>query len=70
MPCLIHRGQPLPCSLCALEDRLPDLDDNQLDSIAVYIEQIPDRRALTGQLQGDALHIAALVRELARKLAA
>jgi hypothetical protein len=70
MTCLIHRGQPLPCSLCALAERLPDLDDDQLDAIALHIERIPRPSATNRHTQGDVLHIADLLRELARKLAA
>lgn len=77
MSCLLHRGNALPCPLCELEGRPPDLSDWptgagrwRLEAQARYLERLTEQVAMTGQLQGEALHIASLIRELARKLAA
>lgn len=77
MSCLIHRGESLPCHLCALESRLPDLQDWpsdagrwRLEAQARYLERLTEQVAMTGQIQGETLHIAHLLRELAKKLAA
>lgn len=70
MICLKHRGERTPCALCELEARLPTLYDGELAAIASYLEHIPEQQPLTGQIQGECLHIAGLIRELARKLAA
>jgi hypothetical protein len=59
-----------PEEIAAFEARLPDLSESRLEAQARFIERLPERHAMTGELQGDAFHIASLIRELARKLAA
>jgi hypothetical protein len=66
-----HPGEETPCVLCEFESRLPDLDGEcRLEAQARYIERLPERYPMTGEEQGEALAIAALIRDLARKLAA
>jgi hypothetical protein len=68
--CPLHRGSPMPCTLCQLEARLPELHDHRLRAIARYVESIPDRVALSGKLQGRCLVIAGELKELAGLLEA
>jgi hypothetical protein len=69
--CQQHRGESLPCWLCQLEERLPDESvGDRLAATAAYIERLADRYPLTGSVQGEVLHIADKIRELAAKLAA
>ena len=56
--------------LDALEARLPQLAPPQLPAIAAYLESIPRLHALTGELQGEVLHLAGRIRELAQTIAA
>jgi hypothetical protein len=66
--CAAHRGQSVPCALCALERRMPDLGEWRLEAQAQYIERLTQRVPMTGQVQGEALHIASLLRDLAKKI--
>lgn len=69
MSCPVHR-QPQPCFVCALEERLPSALPEQLSATAAFMEALPQRYAMTGELQGEVLHIAAEIRGLADLLAA
>lgn len=70
MTCPKHRGAELPCFLCQLEARLPELHDHRLAAIARYVESIPDRVPLSGELQGRCLVLAGELRELSDLLRA
>ncbi len=70
MTCPTHRGADLPCALCQLEARLPALHDYRLGAIARYVETIPDRVPLSGELQGRCLVLAGELRDLAGLLEA
>ena len=60
-----------PAEVAALEARLPDLDRHErLPAMARYVEQLPDRFALAGEIQGECLDLAHRIRELSKKLAA
>jgi hypothetical protein len=63
--CQVHRGADLPCAFCQLEARLPELHDHRLAAIARYVETIPDRVPLSGELQGRCLVLAGELRDLA-----
>jgi len=69
MNCPVH-SQPQPCFVCALEERLPNSLVAQLCASAAFMEALPVRYALTGEIQGEVLHIAAEIRGLATVLAA
>jgi hypothetical protein len=57
--------------LATLKARLPELGGTwRLEASARYIERLPESLTLTGDLQGEALYVASLIRDLARKLAA
>jgi hypothetical protein len=61
----------MPCALCELEARLPDLHDHRrLAAIARYVETLPDRLPLSGELQGRCLVLAGELRDLATLLEA
>jgi hypothetical protein len=66
--CSIHRRQAVPCSLCAMEERIGAPPESRLGAMASYLEKLTGRLPLSGELQGDALHIASLLRELAKKV--
>lgn len=70
MTCPTHRGADLPCAPCQLEARLPELHDYRLAAIATYVESIPERVPLSGELQGRCNHLAAELRDLAGLLEA
>jgi hypothetical protein len=59
-----------PEQLGELEKRLPPLDSPRLPAIAAYLESLPQKWPLTGELQGEVLHLAGRIRELASKIAA
>jgi len=63
--CPVHRGTLEPCPFCQLEARLPELHDYRLAAIAHYVETIPDRVPLSGELQGRCLVLAGELRDLA-----
>lgn len=64
MMCARHPKQPDPCVFCELEGRLPNLNGTQLPAMARYIEELPDRLALSGELQGLCLDLAGQIRQL------
>lgn len=71
MNCPRHRTEPTPCQWCALEARLPDEPvADRLAATADYVEGLTNRYALEGSVQGEVLHIASRIRELAKRLAA
>jgi hypothetical protein len=53
-----------------LRKRLPSALPEQLCATAAFMEALPGRYALTGEIQGEVLHIAAEIRGLASLLAA
>lgn len=60
-----------PEEIALLESRLPDLgSEERLSAMAQYFERLPDRFPLAGDIQGETLHIACLIRDLAKKIAA
>lgn len=67
--CPVH-FQPRPCFVCALEERLPGGLLEQLCATAAFMEALPNRYAMTGEIQGEVIHIAAEIRGLAELLAA
>jgi hypothetical protein len=69
MSCPVH-SQPQPGFVCALEERLPSALPEQLCAAAALIENLPNRYAMTGEIQGEVLHIAASIRGLAYLIAA
>jgi hypothetical protein len=69
MSCPVH-SQPQPCFVCALEERLPCGLVEQLSASAAFMEALPSRYAMSGEIQGEVLHIAASIRQLAMSVAA
>jgi hypothetical protein len=53
----------------ALEERLPNAVTEQLCAAAAFMEALPNRYAMTGEIQGEVLHIAAEIRGLAELVA-
>lgn len=53
------------CQLCALELRLEPPEIAELQRIATWVESIPQRLALQGEAQGQALDLASRIREFA-----
>lgn len=69
MSCPVHE-QSQPCFVCALEASLPSFLPEQLCATAAFMEALPTRYAMSGEIQGEVLHIAAEIRGLADLLAA
>ena len=69
MSCPVYH-QPQPCFVCALEVRLPSALVDQLCASAAFMEALSSRYAMTGEIQGEVLHIAAEIRGLATLMAA